>query len=121
MIGGGLGPWEPGEWTDDTQMALCIAEEAATGHLDALAVAGRFLDWYLGHPKDVGNQTAAVLGASETPADARSRAIEHFEHYPHNSAGNGSLMRTAPVALAALGDDTQLVALATEVSGLTHA
>jgi ADP-ribosyl-[dinitrogen reductase] hydrolase len=45
MIGGGLGPWEPGEWTDDTQMALCIAEVAATGRLDAEAVGQRFLDW----------------------------------------------------------------------------
>jgi ADP-ribosylglycohydrolase len=120
MIGGGLGPWEPGEWTDDTQMALCIAEEAATGKLDPLAVAGRFLGWYRGHPKDVGIQTSAVLGASQTPADVRSRAEERFERYPRNSAGNGSLMRTAPVALSALGDDDRLVSLATEVSRLTH-
>ena len=61
MKGGGLGHWEPGEWTDDTQMALCIAEEAATGHLDPRAVAGRFLDWYRSGPADVGAQTGAVL------------------------------------------------------------
>jgi ADP-ribosyl-[dinitrogen reductase] hydrolase len=31
MIGGGLGPFEPGEWTDDTSMAIPIAKKAATG------------------------------------------------------------------------------------------
>ena len=31
MIGGGLGPYEPGEYSDDTQMAVCVAEVAATG------------------------------------------------------------------------------------------
>ncbi len=31
MIGGGLGPFKPGEWTDDTSMAIAIAEAAATG------------------------------------------------------------------------------------------
>ena len=55
MIGGGLGGWDPGEWTDDTQMALCIAEEAAEGRPDLLAVATRFLDWYRSGPPDVGN------------------------------------------------------------------
>ena len=31
MIGGGLGPYAPGEWSDDTQMAVCIAEVTASG------------------------------------------------------------------------------------------
>jgi ADP-ribosylglycohydrolase len=37
MIGGGTGDWEPGEWTDDTQVAICIAEEATTGTLEPTA------------------------------------------------------------------------------------
>src|SRR3954453_14834946 len=53
MIGGGLGPYAPGEWSDDTQMAVCIGEVAATGvdlrSADALdAIAERFLDWRSG-------------------------------------------------------------------------
>ena len=31
MVGGGSFGWEPGEWTDDTSMAIAIAEVAATG------------------------------------------------------------------------------------------
>src|SRR3984957_18665198 len=94
MIGGGLGPWEPGEWTDDTEMALCIAEVAASGRLDPLAVGQRFLDWYAGSPKDVGNQTAAVLGAAGTAGELPAVAVRHFAGHPRSSAGNGSLMRT---------------------------
>lgn len=121
MIGGGLGPWEPGEWTDDTQMALCIAAEAATGPIGIDAVASRFLEWSRQPPKDIGIQTAAVLRASSSPAELGQRAAQRFERHPESSAGNGSLMRTAPVALAALGDDRQLSTLATSVSALTHA
>src|SRR5215472_17580142 len=52
MIGGGLGNWEPGEWTDDTQMAICIAKVAATGRLDAVTVGDEFLAWYRSGPAD---------------------------------------------------------------------
>jgi ADP-ribosyl-[dinitrogen reductase] hydrolase len=121
MIGGGLGGWEPGEWTDDTQMALCIAEEAATGNLDPTAVASRFLDWYRSGPADVGIQTRSVLGRAKTPADVATVAKAYFADHPNGAAGNGSLMRTAPVALCALGDDALLAELAVAVSSLTHA
>jgi ADP-ribosylglycohydrolase len=121
MIGGGLGGWDRGEWTDDTQMALCIAEEAATGHLDPRAVAGRFLDWYRSGPADVGAQTGAVLSRASAPGDVAPAAERYFSNNPHNSAGNGSLMRTAPVALACLGDDDALVGRAMEIAALTHA
>ncbi len=121
MIGGGLGGWEPGEWTDDTQMALCIAEEATGGQLDGTAVAARFLQWYRSGPADVGVQTSAVLSSAAGPADVARAAAENFSRNPGHSAGNGSLMRTAPVALACLGDDDALVEKAMDVSALTHA
>ena len=74
FIGGGLGNWEPGEWTDDTQMAICIAEVAATGLLDATAVAERFLEWFATDPSDVGIQTRDVLGTASGPNDVAARA-----------------------------------------------
>jgi ADP-ribosyl-[dinitrogen reductase] hydrolase len=105
MIGGGLGSWEKGEWTDDTQMALCIAEEAAAGALSPGNVGDRFLDWFRRRPKDIGVQTAAVLSRASSPAELPRVAEGYYERNPRHGAGNGSLMRTAPVALAALGDD----------------
>jgi len=121
MIGGGLGAWAPGEWTDDTQQAICVAESAATGTLDADAVGRRFLQWFADGPKDVGNQTRAVLTTASTGGDLRTISQSHFERHPNGAAGNGSLMRTAPVALAHLGDDEAIVAAAREISALTHA
>ncbi len=120
MIGGGIGYWAPGEWTDDTQMAICVAEVTATGAVDLVAIADRFLAWLADDPRDVGIQTRAVLGGATSGADLVGRAASHFARHPDNAAGNGSLMRTAPVALAHLGDDDAIAESARGVSLLTH-
>lgn len=119
MKGGGPFGWAPGEWTDDTQMAICIAEEAATGALDAAAVGDRFIAWER-EARDVGIQTRAVVGGASSGASLRGRAERHFAANPRGAAGNGSLMRTAPVALARLGDRDAIAAAAMELSLLTH-
>jgi ADP-ribosylglycohydrolase len=124
MCGGGPFGWAPGEWTDDTSMAIVIARVAADGHdlrgeaaQDRLVVA--WADWARNAP-DVGNQTREVLAASgNTAAGARSASTALHER-TGRSAGNGSLMRTAPLALAFLHDEAALVEAATAVSGLTH-
>ena len=88
------------------------------------------MDWCLAGPKDVGVSTGAVLAEADRicreadgadPADCcRGAAWAYFGAHPRGAAGNGSLMRTAPVALAHLGDDAAIARAATEVSGLTH-
>lgn len=130
MIGGGLGPYEPAEWSDDTQMAICIARVAATGAdltsstaLDA--VAGGFEGWLTGGASDVGTQTRAVLGAAARatgPAGIRltTAAREHTASHPR-SAGNGALMRTSIVGLTRLHDRDHTAASARAVAALTHA
>ena len=65
MKGGGLGPYAPGEYNDDTQMAVCIAEVAATGadltSEEALdRIATRFLEWQHSGASDAGNLTRNV-------------------------------------------------------------
>jgi ADP-ribosylglycohydrolase len=117
MKGGGGFGWEPGEWTDDTQMAICIAGEAATGHLESAAVGERFLDWIRSEPTDVGVMTRAVLSAASTGKDLPAAAKEYCRAHPR-CAGNGSLMRTAPVALAHLGDREAIVAAARRWPGM---
>ncbi|TIC86818.1 ADP-ribosylglycohydrolase family protein [Nocardioides sp. GY 10113] len=127
MIGGGLGGFAPGEWTDDTAQALAIAEVAADGldlrTPDALdRIATRFADWYAGGPADVGVQTSEVLrraGRRPTGA-AMAEAARRVHEFRGRSAGNGSLMRTGPVALAHLGDPGALVEAARAVGALTH-
>ena len=59
LFGGGLGNYEPGEWSDDTQMAICIAMAATEADLttdDLDAVAARFEEWYRSGPADIGVQ-----------------------------------------------------------------
>ena len=135
MKGGGLGPYKPGEYSDDTQMAVCIANVAATGvdlrRAEALdAIAANFLRWPTTGASDMGNLTRAVLGRapqlSGSPAEqCRGAAREHYER-TGSAFGNGALMRTAPVALFALvgraGDGRAATAeAAREIALLTHA
>ena len=112
MVGGGAFGWEPGEWTDDTSMAIAIAEVAATGAdlreeeaLDALA--GRWHEW--SHDaKDVGVQTRSVLSRAGRRGISAQTAREEsagLHKRTGRTAGNGSLMRTAPLALAYLDDE----------------
>ncbi len=134
MKGGGLGSFAPGEWSDDTSMAVAIAEVAATGavltsEVALDAVAEGFLRWYDARPPDIGIQTSAVLGATRRRLDAGEvgasrvmgeEAAVYASSHAH-SAGNGALMRTAPVALAHLGDRGRLADSARAVALLTHA
>jgi len=120
MRGGGIGPWEPGEWTDDTQLTICLAQAAADGELTPGGVGARLLAWFASRPKDVGIQTAQVLSSTQDPAKLADVAREGYARRPHGSAGNGSLMRTAPVALAHLGNDASIAWTARAISDVTH-
>ncbi|MBU8817835.1 ADP-ribosylglycohydrolase family protein [Mycolicibacterium goodii] len=126
MVGGR--PWEPGEWTDDTDMAIAIAEVAATGadlrnEAAQDAIVARWYEWSL-RAKDVGIQTRSVLSSAARGDDitaARARASSEALHeQTGRTAGNGSLMRTAPVALAYLDNEDALVSAARAISELTH-
>ncbi|NHN54668.1 ADP-ribosylglycohydrolase family protein [Calidifontibacter sp. DB0510] len=127
MIGGGLGGFAPGEWTDDTSMAWCIAEVAARGvdlHSEAglTEVARNFRAWHDSRPPDIGIQTARVLGAvgAEPTGASMTAAAEALHERTGRSAGNGSLMRTAAVCLPALDDPVAVAQAARAVSALTH-
>ena len=127
MVGGGGFGWEPGEWTDDASMALAIAEIAATGAdtrrdevLDTLTA--RWHGWSE-HAKDVGVQTRTVLSrAGQRGISARTAREEAaaLHQATGRTAGNGSLMRTAPLALEHFEDVDALVLAARSVSELTH-
>jgi ADP-ribosyl-[dinitrogen reductase] hydrolase len=128
MLGGGLGNYAPGQWSDDTEMACVIARVAASGAglrtswaLDR--IADGFLGWYADGPADIGNQTRAVLSAERPGAGSAARLRERageLHARTGRTAGNGSLMRTGPVALAHLGDTPAIVDAARAVSALTH-
>ncbi|MDJ0376432.1 ADP-ribosylglycohydrolase family protein [Cryobacterium sp. PH31-L1] len=124
MKGGGGFNWSPGEWTDDTSMAVPIAQAAAAG-LDLRdervldGIVAQWVNWAKTAP-DVGIQLRAILSRTEPTASAvRAVAKAHHERNGR-SGGNGSLMRTAPVALAYLHDPAALAEAARTLSSLTH-
>ena len=110
--------WEPGEWTDDTQMALLIAQSLLERDgLDEADIFDRFQHWARGRPKDIGIQTSMVLLPG---ADWRHSAADHFAATGH-AAGNGSLMRTVPAAIYfAEAGRTASMDAARRISALTH-
>lgn len=116
MCGGG--GWDPGEATDDTQMAVLVAESLLErGGLDLPDIFARFQLWAASEPKDIGLQTEDVL-TNGMPWDLA--AAIHFQ-INQRAAGNGSLMRasTSAVHFAPTGQEATMDA-AHRIADLTH-
>ncbi|MGW1746860.1 ADP-ribosylglycohydrolase family protein [Streptomyces sp. NPDC002092] len=116
MCGGG--GWDPGEATDDTQMAVLVAESLLEqGGLELPDIFARFRRWAAADPKDIGLQTEAVLTSGD-PWDLA--APLHFQT-SQRAAGNGALMRaaTSAVYFAHAGRDATMDA-ARRIAALTH-
>ncbi|MFG3496725.1 ADP-ribosylglycohydrolase family protein [Streptomyces sp. NPDC047886] len=116
MCGGG--GWDPGEATDDTQMAVHVAESLIERDgLDLPDVFARFQRWAASEPKDIGLQTEDVL-TNGMPWDLAAAA--HFQ-VNRRAAGNGALMRatTSAVYFARSGRAATMDA-ARRIAALTH-
>ncbi len=120
LEGGGQLGWEPGEWTDDTQMALAVLTPLADGASEPDRIGTAMLDWYRSHPRDVGIQTRGVLGDADRSGDTVWDAAVRYQQRHPDAAGNGALMRTGPVALGHLGDPAGVASLAIIVASATH-
>lgn len=117
MRGGGSYAWRPAEFTDDTQMAIALAESLiACDGFDAADLWERWRRWAEGAP-DVGVQTRSVLAAPDHTGAAEAVHVA----MDGRSAGNGSVMRNTPIGLWAAGLDLdELIVLATAQATLTH-
>ena len=117
MVGGGSCRWEPGEWTDDTGMTLCVAEGILESPDDPVpAIGERFLEW-METAKDVGATIRSALVGFQGDWAEASRNTSAARH--NKAAGNGSLMRTLPVALA-YPDRDQMLTESARISAMTH-
>jgi len=122
IVGGGPFNLEPGQWTDDTAMALCLAASLIEKHaFDPVDQLDRYARWWRegymscnGRCFDIGNTVRAALERFE-----RTR-----EPYPGSadpmSAGNGSIMRLAPVPLFYSGNPRKAIDFAAASSRTTH-
>lgn len=109
-----------GSFTDDTEMALALAESLlASWGLDPADLAQRFVAWYKANPLDVGVHTRHVLSRIAA-GESWERAATVVQQTAPNSAGNGSVMRCWPVALAWWDDVTSLLTASACQSRVTH-
>jgi ADP-ribosyl-[dinitrogen reductase] hydrolase len=122
MDGGGILNLPVGAWTDDTSMALCLAESLIKKRgFDAHDQLTRYLDWYengylaaTGECVDIGMSTREALLHFKATGDAFAG-----DNFPE-AAGNGSLMRLAAIPLAYRKNTEQLIRLAGDSSRTTH-
>ncbi|PEQ10294.1 hypothetical protein B2G71_23040 [Novosphingobium sp. PC22D] len=123
MTGGGPFRLAPGEWTDDTAMALALADSLYDrDDLDETDLMRRFLSWR-DHGEYSHNERCFDIGATTTTALSRYAHSGNPAAGSTNpsSAGNGSLMRLAPVAIRFHRDRAKLVDVAARQSRTTHA
>ena len=122
MVGGGPFDLPAGAWTDDTAMALALADSLAESKtLDCRDLMDRFVKWWRdgdyswsGDCFDIGNTTCQALTRYLRTGDPVAGSTDPW------SAGNGSLMRLAPVALRFRHDRPRLLAAAADQSRTTH-
>ncbi len=122
MVGGGPFQLAPGEWTDDTSMALCLATSLVeAGGFDPADQIERYCRWreqgYLsstGRCFDIGTTVSAALDRYRRTGDPLAGSTEP------RSAGNGSIMRLAPIPMYYFPDADAARAYAGESSRTTH-
>ncbi len=116
--------WHPGRWTDDTAMAIGIMQAwAKHGNITSVKAQDELVkiwkEWSETAP-DCGVQTRMVLRSlKDVTAAEATLAAEAVHIATGRSAGNGSLMRVAPLALLRLPDE-QVAEVVTQISKLTH-
>jgi ADP-ribosylglycohydrolase len=122
MTGGGPFSLKAGQWTDDTSMALCLAESLIKCKgFDAYDQMSRYVRWYRdGHL----SSTGICFDIGNTVRDALEKFEQSGEPYsgsPHpHSAGNGSLMRLAPVPMFFVKSPREAIKQSGENSRTTH-
>lgn len=122
MVGGGPFNLLPGQWTDDTSMALCLADSLiACNGLDERDLMARFTRWYLegensctGTCFDIGITTRNAIEQFRRTGDPIAGPTDS------RTGGNGSIMRLAPVAIRYHNDPERLRDVARRQSYVTH-
>ena len=122
MVGGGPFHLQPGQWTDDTAMALALADSllACGGH-DAQDQLERYVRWWQ-HGETSCTGTCFDIGTTVRGALETYRTTGHLDAGPTDpqTAGNGSIMRLAPVVLAYAPNPEATLEAAAASSRTTH-
>ncbi len=122
MLGGGTHRKPAGTVTDDTDLALCIARSLVESEaFDGQDIADRFREWYENGPFDIGMMTADAIRTYDRGASWRDAGHQVWQARSEGqNAGNGSVMRCAPHAIAFTDDPDTLVRVSRLSSAITH-
>jgi ADP-ribosyl-[dinitrogen reductase] hydrolase len=123
IVGGGVFGLKAGQWTDDTSMALCLADSLIEkNEFDAFDQLQRYVKWYregynssTGRCFDIGNATRQALFLFEDTGQPYCGSTDKY------AAGNGSIMRLAPIAIRYFNQPELLLKYADSGSRTTHA
>lgn len=92
--------WKQGEWTDDTDMMLCIANAiVVNGDIQLTTIAQNFKNWFNGSPMGIGRHTYKVLCLSDYVINPIKAADIIWRLSKRKSAANGAVMRTSIIGL----------------------
>ncbi len=109
--------WNKGDWTDDTDMMVCIAEAIIKDKsINLTTIAQNFKDWFNGEPMGIGRHTFKVLAFADYVQYPQKVANVIWELSRGTSAANGGLMRTSVVGL--LKENVEQYA--SDICSLTH-
>jgi ADP-ribosyl-[dinitrogen reductase] hydrolase len=120
ITGGGPFAVEPGQVTDDSQMAACLAASLKQHRrFHATDVAQRYVAW-VPDAFDIGNLTHASLAMIQRGVSIGEASRRAWLHSKKQSAGNGSLMRIAPIGVALAHNVLSMRLAALADSAITH-
>ncbi len=122
IVGGGPHRLKAGQWTDDTSMALCLAESLVECQgMNLTDQLERYVRWWReghwsskGYCFDIGGTTSAALSNFEQTGNPHSGSTDPY------AAGNGSIMRLAPVPLFFASNPAAAIEKSAESSRTTH-
>ena len=122
MVGGGPFRLNPGQWTDDTSMALCLTASLIESRgFNATDQMERYVRWW---EEGYLSSTGSCFDIGNTVADALSHFMDTSDPYSGSSdpysAGNGSLMRLVPVPMYFAGDPVEAIDRSADSSRTTH-
>ena len=122
MVGGGPFRLKPGEWTDDTSMALCLANSLISNGFDLHDQISKYVSWFRngymsvnGRCFDIGTTTSVALRKFESDGNSVAGSTHPF------ASGNGGIMRLAPVPIMYSYSVATAMDKSAEQSSTTHA
>ncbi|WP_027365114.1 ADP-ribosylglycohydrolase family protein [Desulfotruncus alcoholivorax] len=120
ILGGGWLDLQPGEYTDDTQMIIMVAEGILANPAYPIEEIGRrFLRWYYSNPRDIGTTTARSFesylrcGSWKEASVITAKSLNKLD-------SNGALMRTLPVTFAYWNNPRDMAYWSVDIASMTH-